>query len=31
WYGFNAGSELKVDDITATAFLNTDIAARSLR
>jgi ammonia channel protein AmtB len=24
---FNAGSELKVDDITATAFLNTDIAA----
>ncbi|MEO5800551.1 MAG: ammonium transporter, partial [Gemmatimonadales bacterium] len=27
WYGFNAGSELKVDPITATAFLNTDIAA----
>ena len=27
WYGFNAGSELKVDDITALAFLNTDIAA----
>jgi ammonium transporter, Amt family len=27
WYGFNAGSELKVDGITATAFLNTDIAA----
>jgi Amt family ammonium transporter len=27
WYGFNAGSELKVDDVTATAFLNTDIAA----
>ena len=27
WYGFNAGSELKVDDITAIAFLNTDIAA----
>src|SRR5947209_3044103 len=27
WYGFNAGSELKVDDITAVAFLNTDIAA----
>ena len=27
WYGFNAGSELKVDEITATAFLNTDIAA----
>jgi len=27
WYGFNAGSELKVDAITTTAFLNTDIAA----
>src|SRR3954454_5514621 len=27
WYGFNAGSELNVDDITATAFLNTDLAA----
>jgi Amt family ammonium transporter len=27
WYGFNAGSELKVDGITAQAFLNTDIAA----
>src|SRR5438552_1324971 len=27
WYGFNAGSELKVDHITALAFLNTDIAA----
>src|ERR1700758_4752005 len=27
WYGCNAGSELKVDDITATAFLNTDLAA----
>jgi ammonium transporter, Amt family len=27
WYGFNAGSELKVDHITAIAFLNTDIAA----
>lgn len=27
WYGFNAGSELKVDGITALAFLNTDIAA----
>jgi ammonium transporter, Amt family len=27
WYGFNAGSELKVDNITALAFLNTDIAA----
>ena len=27
WYGFNAGSELKVDAVTTTAFLNTDIAA----
>ena len=27
WYGFNAGSELKVDGITALAFLNTDLAA----
>lgn len=27
WYGFNAGSELSVDSVTATAFLNTDIAA----
>ena len=27
WYGFNAGSEFKVDSVTATAFLNTDIAA----
>ena len=27
WYGFNAGSELKLDGITATAFLNTDLAA----
>ncbi len=27
WYGFNAGSELKVDSITALAFINTDIAA----
>jgi Amt family ammonium transporter len=27
WYGFNAGSELKVDDITSQAFLNTDLAA----
>lgn len=27
WYGFNAGSELQVDGITAIAFLNTDIAA----
>jgi len=27
WYGFNAGSELKVDGITGLAFLNTDVAA----
>ncbi|NOU19216.1 MAG: ammonium transporter [Bacteroidales bacterium] len=27
WYGFNAGSELQVDNITSLAFLNTDIAA----
>ncbi len=27
WYGFNAGSELKVDQVTALAFLNTDVAA----
>ena len=27
WYGFNAGSELQVDSVTVTAFLNTDIAA----
>lgn len=27
WYGFNAGSELKVDSITALAFVNTDLAA----
>jgi Amt family ammonium transporter len=27
WYGFNAGSELRADKITALAFLNTDIAA----
>ena len=27
WYGFNAGSELKVDAVTGLAFLNTDIAA----
>jgi Amt family ammonium transporter len=27
WYGFNAGSELKVDHVTALAFLNTDLAA----
>ncbi|MDR0346828.1 MAG: ammonium transporter [Coriobacteriales bacterium] len=27
WYGFNAGSELRVDAVTANAFINTDIAA----
>src|SRR5450759_1194168 len=27
WYGFNAGSEMRVDSVTATAFLNTDISA----
>ena len=27
WYGFNAGSELAVDNITVQAFVNTDIAA----
>ena len=27
WYGFNAGSELDVNGITAQAFLNTDVAA----
>ncbi|MDR0927700.1 MAG: ammonium transporter [Ignavibacteria bacterium] len=27
WYGFNAGSELRVDGVTANAFLNTDVAA----
>jgi Amt family ammonium transporter len=27
WYGFNAGSEIAVDHVTALAFLNTDIAA----
>ncbi|HWZ27602.1 MAG TPA: ammonium transporter [Gemmatimonadales bacterium] len=27
WYGFNAGSELKVDPVTSMAFLNTDVAA----
>lgn len=27
WYGFNAGSELQVDQITTLAFLNTDLAA----
>jgi ammonium transporter, Amt family len=27
WYGFNAGSEMKVDSVTTVAFANTDIAA----
>jgi len=27
WYGFNAGSELNVDHITVSAFLNTDMSA----
>lgn len=27
WYGFNAGSEVKVDFITSLAFINTDVAA----
>ena len=27
WYGFNAGSEFRVDSVTASAFLNTDLAA----
>ncbi len=27
WYGFNAGSEFKVDAVTAVAFVNTDLAA----
>ncbi len=27
WYGFNAGSEFRVDGITVAAFINTDIAA----
>jgi Amt family ammonium transporter len=27
WYGFNAGSELMADKITALAFINTDVAA----
>jgi ammonium transporter, Amt family len=26
WYGFNAGSEFRVDSVTAAAFLNTDLA-----
>jgi Amt family ammonium transporter len=27
WYGFNAGSEFRVDGVTGSAFLNTDVAA----
>ncbi len=27
WYGFNAGSQLRVNSVTALAFLNTDVAA----
>jgi len=27
WYGFNAGSELNVDGITVSAFINTDVSA----
>ena len=27
WYGFNAGSELRVDAVTAQAFVNTDVSA----
>ena len=27
WYGYNAGSELKVDGVTSLAFMNTDTAA----
>jgi len=27
WYGFNAGSQMKVDSVTTLAFANTDIAA----
>jgi Amt family ammonium transporter len=27
WYGFNAGSELRVDAVTTSAFLNTDVSA----
>jgi len=27
WYGFNAGSELDIDDITVAAFINTDVSA----
>ncbi|MGH9480906.1 MAG: ammonium transporter [Terriglobales bacterium] len=27
WYGFNAGSEMQVNSVTAVAFVNTDLAA----
>jgi len=27
WYGFNAGSEMAVNDVTVAAFMNTDISA----
>lgn len=27
WYGFNAGSELQVNSVTALSFINTDLAA----
>src|SRR5664280_1199927 len=27
WYGFNAGSQMRADSVTTTAFINTDIAA----
>lgn len=27
WYGFNAGSEMQVNSVTAVAFINTDLAA----
>lgn len=27
WYGFNAGSELDMNDITVSAFINTDVSA----
>jgi len=30
WYGFNAGSEFRVDAVTAVAFLNTDVAASAV-
>jgi Amt family ammonium transporter len=27
WYGFNGGSALRIDDVTVTAFINTQVAA----